>query len=219
MNANTRRTHDAIVGHPAPRDIIWNDFIHMWNDLADEVENESGDRLSVTMNGHREVFRRGHDGRVGIEDIERARHLLKATPVDQGHGSLYVLTVDDEHAHLYEFDLDSVKVDADEQQVTDGDRRARRLRTTERKRGRDDVADLDHYYREIADAVKKDFGEHRYVVLGHGHGKSDAAANFEKWLEKHENQVFGRIIATGDADLSAVNERDIEKKAQELARG
>ena len=76
MNAHNRKTRDAILGHPAPRDIEWTQFINMWEDVADEVEQEHGDRLSVSLNGHREVFHRPHDGRVSIEDIELARHLL-----------------------------------------------------------------------------------------------------------------------------------------------
>jgi hypothetical protein len=86
MTAHARKTYEAILGSPAPRDLEWTQFEAMWRHMAQEVERESGDRLAVRMHGHREVFRRPHDGRVSIEDVECGRHLLRSTPDVKGSG-------------------------------------------------------------------------------------------------------------------------------------
>lgn len=52
------KTRERLLGHPAPRDLSFAAFTTMWEDLADRVENESGDRLAVDYAGHRVVFRR-----------------------------------------------------------------------------------------------------------------------------------------------------------------
>lgn len=61
MKAQTHETFVRIVGHPAPRDLEWTEFESLWADIADDVEQKSGGRLAVKLNGHREVFHRQHD--------------------------------------------------------------------------------------------------------------------------------------------------------------
>ncbi len=80
MNAHARETYDAITQGRAPRSLSWTEFVSFWDEVADDVEPGTGDQLTVHLNGHRTVFRRQHDGRVSIEDVERARHLLAASP-------------------------------------------------------------------------------------------------------------------------------------------
>lgn len=83
MNAHVRKTIAEILGSPAPRQLKWEPFAHVWDDVADSVEDEHGDRFVVHINGEREVFHRPNDGIVPIEDIERARHLLKDVAPDE----------------------------------------------------------------------------------------------------------------------------------------
>lgn len=80
MPTHAEKIHARLSGSGvrAPRDITWAEFESFWKEVADEVVEEKGDRLAVTMNGHRQVFRRQHDGLVSIEDVELARHLLAA---------------------------------------------------------------------------------------------------------------------------------------------
>lgn len=56
-----------------------------------------------------------------------------------------------------------------------------------------------------------------FVVLGHGHGKSDAAQGFVERLRKEHPQRAAQVIAVGDIDLSAVDAGDIENAAMKLA--
>lgn len=219
MNSHNRKTRDAILGHPAPRDIEWTQFINMWEDVADDVEQEHGDRLSVSLNGHREVFHRPHNGRVPIEDIERARHLLASTPQDQGEGSLAVVTVDAKGARILTFDLDEVKVTDSAEKVRDKQSVARHLRTVERQTGRDDENELDAFFTELAGAIKLDLGDRSFVLLGHGKGKADVAEQFTKWLAEHDKSVYDRVLGVAAIDLPAATDSDIEQRALEVTRG
>lgn len=218
MNSHTRKTYDAILGEPAPRDLEWRKFVTLWKDIADAVSNESGDRLSVAMHGHREVFRRPHDGRVSIEDVERARHLLADTPSDKGSGRLLVVTIDDREARILDFDLDVPQIRDTEQEVRDHDARSHHLRTVERHAGHDDIADLNRFFDELADSVRKEAKGRRFVVLGHGHGKADAAAEFVHRLRAKHHDVGAWLAGVGSIDLSAANDAEIEAKAQEIVR-
>lgn len=211
------KTRARVESAPAPRDIEWTDFISMWEHIADDVKNESGDRLSVTMNGHRVVFHRPHDGRVGIEDVERARHLLKATPDLKGSGSLLAVTIDERSSEIFAFDLDAVDVEDTTKKVRDHDPRGHHMRTVERHTGHDDEADLEHYFDLIATTLDEVAPGRSFVVLGHGHGKSDAAQGFVERLRKEHPQRAAQIIAVGDIDLSAVDAGDIENAAMKLA--
>lgn len=216
MDSHTQKTYDAIVGEPAPRDLEWRKFVTLWNDIADDVTNESGDRLSVTMHGHREVFRRPHDGRVSIEDVERARHLLADTPDDKGRGRLLAITVDDHAARILDFDLDVPQVRDTEHDVRDKDARSHHLRTVERHTGHDDIADLNRFFDNLANAIRKEAQGRRFVVLGHGHGKADAAAEFVNRLHTRHHDVDALLAGVGNIDLSAANDAEIEAKAQQI---
>ncbi|WP_295011648.1 hypothetical protein [uncultured Microbacterium sp.] len=217
MSDHADRVSAALMGSPAPRDLAWTDFVMLWKERADEVEEESGDRLAVRMNGHRVVFRRPHDGVVSIQDVEDARHLLTAQPVEKGEGRLLAVTMDDERARIWDFDLDATTVQDETHTLRDGDPRAHHLRTVERHTGRDDERDLVHYFDEVADRMQTEFAGRRFVLFGHGDGTSDAAALFAARLRKEHPLVAGAMIAEERIDLSAATPADIEAAAQKAA--
>lgn len=218
MSHHPSDTRDRILAAPAPRDIEWTRFIAMWKEFADEVKEESGDRLAVDMNGHREVFRRQKDGLVGIEDVERARHLFRSHESTEGSGTLFVVTVTDEDAHFYDFDLSAHDVETDEHShQKNPDSRGHHMRTVEKKTGRDDEADEKRFFDDLAEKLREDSRGRGFVVLGHGKGKSDAAAGFVARLHEKHGEIAAKLIAEGSIDLSAAGEPEIEKKAQELA--
>ncbi len=213
MNAHTRKTYTSIIGTPAPRNLDWDKFVTLWEDIADRVENESGDRLAVDLNGHREVFHRPHDGRVSIEDVELARKLLRSSPELLGTGSVVAVTVDAKQARILAFDLDSAKVVDQGETVRDHDPRARHLRTVERHIGRDDEHDLSHFFDDLATAIAQDAAGQTFVVLGHGAGKSNVADGFVARLRDRHPSVAEHLAGVADVDLSAVDDAAIEAKA------
>lgn len=217
MDSHDRKIYDKLFAHPIATDLEWKDFTHIFVVIATDVENESGDRLSVSMNGHREVFRRPHDGRVSAEDIENARRLINAKPADDPRqAQLLVVALDAEHAKVLDLVGRAPEVD---KRVTDDDPWARRLRTVQKKTGKDLEHDLDEYFGHVYDALAAEPQTLRIVVLGHGKGKSNVAERFVEWLDKKHSQFAQRIAGIGDVDLSAANDSELATAAVKVARG
>ena len=217
MNAHTRRTYEAITQGRAPRELEWNRFVSFWNEVADDVEQGGGNQLVVHVNGHRQVFRRPHNGLVSLEDIEHARHLLAETPPAADAEHLIVVTIDATQARLITFDLGDGPTTESSRTIRDGASVARRLRTVERKRGRDDVHILTHFFDEVAAALDDTPAEVPIVVLGAGHGKADEASSFAERLQAHHpGALADRLRGVGHIDLSAASDTDIQAAALDV---
>ena len=217
MSNHPEKINERILASPAPRDIEWTHFITMWENYADRVQQESGDRLAVDINGHRQVFRRQHDGLMGIEDIEHARHLFAKHETTEGSGRLFV-TLTDEDVRFYDFDLSAHDVEVDQHEhEKNPDARGHHMRTVEKKTGRDDENDLKRFFDDLVADLNEDAAGRDFVLLGHGTGKSNAAQAFAEYLEKDTHPLHAHVIAVGDIDLSSAGEPELGKKAQELA--
>jgi hypothetical protein len=215
MNAHTRKTHDAIMQGRAPRDLEWTQFVALWNELADDVQIESGDRLVVHLNGHRDVFHRQHDARVGLQDIERARRLLTEATPELDAGQLVVVTIDAERARIIVFGLGDGRTTEDESRTIDDPVTAsRRLRTVERRRGRDDIRDLSRFFDDVAAALASTSPELAVVVLGDGHGKADDAGAFAARVRAHHEALRDRLHGIGRIDLGSATDADLAAAAR-----
>lgn len=228
MNAHTRKTFQSLTTGKAPRDLEWDAFISLWKDLADEVQNESGDRLSVTMNGHREVFRRPHDGRVSIEDVERARQLLRDHPQTEGgptpggSDSLVAVAIDERTARIYTFNLDAQNVQDSEKTVRNPEPDDRHLRKVERHTGNDEKHTLVTFYddvaRELVDVLNAN-GQNSFAILGHGTGTSNAGAGLAERITDKHPALRSRLAGVADVDLSAANDAELEQRARAVVSG
>lgn len=130
------------------------------------------------------------------------------------------MTVAEEDARFYDFDVDArdTRVTGHEH-LTVPDPHGHHLRTVSRHTGRDDEADQQRFFDEIADELREEAAGRDVVVLGHGTGESDAAEQFVARVEKKHPPVRSMIKAFGTIDLSAATESDLEKKAEKLAAG
>jgi hypothetical protein len=220
VNAHNRKTYEAITRGRAPRALEWAQFVSLWQDVADDVEQETGDRLAVHLNGHRVVFRRQHDGLVSLEDIEHARRLLASTPPDRDTGRLLVVAIDDERARIITYVRgDGPTTEQQSRTIRDTEPAARRLRTVERRTGRDDVHDLTGYFDDIAAALTSVADDVPLVVLGAGHGKSAAAESFAQRLRTHHGVLGQRLRGVGRVDLSSATDTDLETAALAVLEG
>ncbi|WP_312898475.1 hypothetical protein [Corynebacterium variabile] len=172
--------------------------------------------MAVDINGHRQVFRRQHDGLVEIEDIEHARHLFAAHETTEGSGCLFV-TLSHYNARFYDFDLSANVVEVDQHEhEKNPDARGHYMRTVEKKTGRDDENDLKRFFDDLVADLNKDAAGRDFVLLGHCAGKSNAAQAFAEYLEKDTHLLHAHVIVVGDIDLSSAGEPELEKKAQKL---
>jgi len=214
VNAHHRKTYEAITRARAPRALEWTQFVDFWREAADDVEQETGDRLAVHLNGNRAVFRRQHDGRVSLDDIEHARRLLASAPPDRDTGRLLVVAIDDERARIITYQLgDGPTTEQQSRTIHDTEPTSRRLRTVERRSGRDDIHDLTGYFDDIAAALTSFRGQMPLVVLGAGHGKSAAAESFAQRLHTRHSVLGHRLRGIGRVDLSSATDTDLKTAA------
>jgi hypothetical protein len=216
MDAHTRKTLEAITGGRAPRELDWKKFETFWRNVADSVENESGDRLAVTLNGHRSVFHRPHDARVTMAEIEQARHLLNEAAAPSATPDLLVLVMDQERTRFVELGAPGSGWRRELEQVENDDHRARRLRTVERRSTKHDEVTLDPYFDAVALALVPAARNLPVVLLGHGAGASNIADLFLVRLESHHAQLVPLITASGEADLSTATLADIDEAARRI---
>ena len=214
MDAHNRKTYAALMEGRAPRALEWKQFLTFWQEAADDVEHETGDRLVVHLNGHRVVFRRQHDGLVSLEDVKHARTLLASTPPDRDTGRLLVVAIDDERARVIAYELgDGPTTEQRSRTIHDTQPTARRLRTVERRSGRDDVHDLTGFFDDVARELMSFPDQVPLVVLGAGDGKSAAAESFVERLRAHHSGAAHRLRGVGRVDLSAATDSDLESAA------
>jgi hypothetical protein len=220
VNTRIRKTYEAITEGRAPRALEWTQFVSLWQEVADDVEHEKGDRLTVHLNGQRVVFRRQHDGRVSLEDIEQARRLLASSPPARDTSRLLVVAIDDQRARIINFELgDGPTTEQRSQTIHDTEPESRRLRTVERRSGRDDVHDLTGYFDDVATALRSFPGEVPLVVLGAGHGKSAAAESLAERLRTHDSVLAHRLRGVGRVDLSSATDTGLEAAALAVLAG
>ncbi len=125
------------------------------------------------------------------------------------------MAVDAKNARIIDFQLgDGHVIEEASRTIGDPERVARRLRTVERRHGRDDVHDLTAYFDDIATALTETPTATPVVVLGAGHGKADLAPAFADRVHEHHHLLGDRVRGVGDIDLSAATDADLEAAAR-----
>lgn len=217
MNANTRKTLETIRSHPTPRELDWKKFVSLWQSIADEVDQESGDRLVVKIHGRREVFRRPNNNAVPIDDIERARHLLDSEPEPRGRSRILAVVIDRRGARLLDVDLGGQQVEESERKVDNPDSRGRHLRTVEKQTHQDMEQEMTKLYDELARLLATDENGRKFVVFGYGQGQANAARKFVERIQNNHSAIASRLVGVeDDVDLSATTDAQLEARARRM---
>ena len=75
MNHHHRKTLHALFAHPLSANIDFKKIIHVLEELGAEIENRSGNRVNIRLNGHSASFGHAHD--VPKEEIVQLRKFLE----------------------------------------------------------------------------------------------------------------------------------------------
>jgi hypothetical protein len=75
----------------------------------------------------------------------------------------------------------------------------------------DRVPEENSFYEEVARDISK---AHEVVIIGHGTGTSNAATVLSNFLKSHHPDLFRKVVATENVDLSAITEPEIEALAK-----
>jgi hypothetical protein len=81
MNHRHRKVLHAVFGHPISTNIHWSDLTAMLGELGAEIDNKSGNRVGVTLNGHKVALRHANHS-LPREEVVQVRHFLETCGID-----------------------------------------------------------------------------------------------------------------------------------------
>ena len=81
MNHRHRKTLHALFAHPVSHNINFKDVLHVLEDLGATVDNKSGNRVGVSLNGHTAAFTHVHHD-LPINEVNQIKKFLVTCGVD-----------------------------------------------------------------------------------------------------------------------------------------
>ena len=81
MNHRHRKVLQALFAHPVSHNIDFKDVVSVLEELGAEIDNKSGNRIGVKLNGHSAAFSHAHHD-LPIEEVMQFKKFLTACGVD-----------------------------------------------------------------------------------------------------------------------------------------
>lgn len=215
--------HSLLKG-PLPHNALTHDVIALLGHLG-EVEDHGHNNLLCRIGGEQRILKKPSGKNPSAEELSEIRHFL----VSAGVGTLPLEAEADEAEHVEE-SASIVVIDhhaARFYQTTETSRPEAQGKTAprdphgfhrhliHRKQANyqgDRVPEDDAFYKAVADRLKD---ASAIVIVGHGTGKSDAAAYLLDYLKKHHAYIAARVVGVEIADLSALTDPQIEALAEQ----
>jgi phosphoheptose isomerase len=127
-----------------------------------------------------------------------------------------MVVMDHHGAKLYH--VDATSADASQHTIKPYDPHHFQHHLTHKDQSREEgqrTAEDPGFYEEIAHALA---GAGKIVVVGHGHGKSNASLHLVEHLRAQHSEIHRRIASELSADLSAVTTADLLELARKSLR-
>lgn len=216
MSKHLESLHRNLLSGKLPHNLSWSEAIELVVHLG-EVQQHGNDEFEFHVGNQRAFFKRPHSHDLDLEEVSRLRKFLKeaATIVhgrEQPIPGRMIVVIDHHAAHVYRHLGGSRQ--ADEHKVEPYDPFNFHHHLIHRKEAHyrgERVPEADSFYEEIAKDITS---ASEIVLIGHATGKSSAAEFLGEYLKTHHPEVSRRVIATENADLSAVTEPEIEVLAK-----
>ena len=81
MNHRHRKTLHALFAHPISANIDFKEVVHVLEELGAEIDNKSGNRVGVKLNGHSAAFTHAHHS-LPKEEVVQIKKFLETCGVD-----------------------------------------------------------------------------------------------------------------------------------------
>jgi hypothetical protein len=207
-----RKTLEALFRHPLAHNLEWSDVSAFLGRIG-AVEQKSNSDFAFRIGEQHQVVRKPHTKDLSAAEIMAFRHFLSragwglaASPtsaVGAGQGSPDLLVVMDHHeSRIYQIDAASDQASQPVIRPYDPHHFLHHLSHKDQSREQGQRAPEDpSFYKRIAHAIEP---AGRIVVVGHGHGKSNAADHVTGYIGSHHREIYQRIVGEVVADLSAI---------------
>ena len=83
MNHRHRKVLQSLFAHPVSANIHFKDVVHVLEELGANVDNKSGNRIGVTLNGHTAAFTHAQHS-LPKEEVQQIRKYLEQCGIDPG---------------------------------------------------------------------------------------------------------------------------------------
>ncbi len=205
-----------------PRSLPWNDALELIGHLGQVLPHGSGDEFAFVVGAHRELFKRPHDAELGIEEVSRLRRFLKLSAANSPAGeadppSRMVVVIDHHAAHIFRAPSESSSKNGhaqDDLTIKPYDPHHYHHHLVHRREAHyrgDRVPEENLFYDEVADEL---VAADEIVLIGHATGKSSAVDVLVEYLRKHKPEISRHVVATENADLSALSDPEVEAIAK-----
>ena len=221
MSKHLESLHQNLLNGKLPHNLSWSEAVELIEHIG-EVQPHGEDEFVFRVGGQRAFFKKPHTHDLGVEEVSRLRKFLKeagqsanqsGSPAEElAKPGRMIVVIDHHAAHVYK-DLGGSRP-ADENKLQPYDPYHFHHHLIHRKEAHyrgERVPEEDSFYEEIAKDVTP---ATEIVLIGHATGKSNAADFLNEYLKTRHPEVSRRVIATENADLSAVTEPEIEALAK-----
>ncbi|MFA7275983.1 MAG: hypothetical protein WC043_04205 [Pseudobdellovibrionaceae bacterium] len=87
MNHHSQKVLESIFAHPVSANIDFKDVEHVLTDLGAAIEEKSGNRISIEMDGRSVILHRPHQHSLPKEEVAQLRGFLIDCGIDPANAS------------------------------------------------------------------------------------------------------------------------------------
>jgi hypothetical protein len=225
LSKTSAATLDALFRHPIASNLSWLDVTKLFEKIG-TINQKSHNEVAFDVAGEHHAMRKPHNKDLTKTEVMDLRHMLSragwspvaavvapaedtpeaATPPDPMPDLMpdLMIVMDHHEARIYHLDLSAVDIADHVIKPYDPHHFLHHLTHKDQDRERGQRAPEDNqFYQDIEHAVA-DAG--RIVLVGHGHGHSNAAHHLAEFLREHHPDVAHKLAGEVAADLSALTE-------------
>ena len=211
-----RLTLDAMFSHPLPY-LGWNRVVALFGALG-SVEPRGPDEFAFRLGAEHHLIKKPRDEDLSASEVVGLRHLIERAgltptlpashpdPAPQALPAVPGLLVAMDHHGARVFEIDATGADVAEHTIKPYDPHGYLHHLTHKDESRERgqrAAEDPSFYERIAHTV---MAASHVVVVGHGHGHSDAAHHLIEHLQAHHRDIYDRTVTEVVADLSSLTE-------------